>query len=253
MLSRRAKTPDARETVGNLNARIRAWWIMAAVLTAAVALGRVSSIVLFGLMSLLALREFVTLAPTRPERSPHALLELLRLITPLQYFLIGMGWYGLFAILIPVYAFLFIAVSNVLSGRTERFLERTAEIHCGLMVCVYCVSYAPALLLLEIPGYGKTNTKLLFFLVLVVADLATCCSTSWGKLFGRRRIAPDVSPEQDVGGIRRRDPRGDGDRDRALVGDAVLTRRGGRGCPWRSRWPVSPAGSSCPPSSGTAA
>jgi phosphatidate cytidylyltransferase len=194
VLSRRAKTQDARETVGNLNARIRAWWIMAAVLTAAVALGRVSSIVLFGLMSLLALREFVTLAATRPE-DHRTLFWSFFLITPLQYFLIARGWYGLFAIMIPVYAFLFIAVSNVLSGRTERFLERTAEIHFGLMVCVYCVSYAPALLLLEIPGYGKTNAKLLIFLVLVV-EISDVLQYVFGKLLGRRRIAPDVSPNK---------------------------------------------------------
>ncbi|HKA36122.1 MAG TPA: phosphatidate cytidylyltransferase [Thermoanaerobaculia bacterium] len=194
VLARRARSPASRETVENLNARIRAWWIMAAVLTAAVAIGRVSSIVLFALMSLLALREFVTLMPTRPE-DHRTLFWSFFLITPLQYLLIGLEWYGLFAIMIPVYAFLFIAVSNVLSGKTERFLERTAEIHFGLMVCVYCVSYAPALLLLEIPGYGKVNTKLLIFVVLVV-ELSDVLQYVFGKLFGKRRIAPEVSPNK---------------------------------------------------------
>ena len=194
VLARRAKTPGAHETVANLNARIRAWWIMAAVLTAAVALGPISSIVLFGLMSLLALREFVTLAATRRE-DHRTLFWSFFLITPLQYFLIAQKWYGLFAIMIPVYAFLFIAVSNVLAGRTDQFLERTAEIHFGLMVCVYCVSYAPALLLLEIPGYGRTNTKLLIFLVLVV-EISDVLQYVFGKLFGRRRIAPVVSPNK---------------------------------------------------------
>jgi len=194
VLSRRARTPAARETVENLNARIRAWWIMAAVLTAAVAFGQITSIVLFGLMSLLALREFLTLAATRPE-DHRTLFWSFFLIMPLQYFLIAQDWYGLFAIMIPVYAFLFIAVSNVLAGRTDRFLERTAEIHFGLMVCVYCVSYAPALLMLEIPGYSRTNTKLLIFLVLVV-EISDVLQYVFGKLFGRRRIAPDVSPNK---------------------------------------------------------
>jgi phosphatidate cytidylyltransferase len=194
VLARRARTPASRETVANLNARIRAWWIMAAVFTAAVAIGGIASIVLFGFLSLLALREFLTLAATRPE-DHRTLFWSFFLITPLQYWLIAEKWYGLFAIMIPVYAFLFIAVSNVLGGRTERFLERTAEIHFGLMVCVYCVSYAPALLLLPIPGSGKANTKLLIFLVLVV-ELSDVLQYVFGKLFGRRKIAPVVSPNK---------------------------------------------------------
>ena len=194
ILARRAATPGARETVANLNARIRAWWIMAAVFTAAIVIGGAGAIVLFALMSFLALREFVTLAPTGPE-DHRALFWSFFLLIPVQYWLIAQRWYGLFAIMIPVYGFVFIAVANVLSGKTERFLERTAEIHWGLMVCVYCVSYAPALLLLEIPGYGRKNTKLLIFLVLIV-EISDVLQYAFGKLFGRRRIAPAVSPNK---------------------------------------------------------
>lgn len=194
VLSRRARTPAGRETVANLNARIRGWWAMFAVFTAAVWIGGVTSIVLFALMSFLALREFMTLAPTRRE-DHRTLFWSFFLITPLQYLLIGERWYGLFAIMIPVYAFVFVAVSNVLSGHTENFLERTAIIHFGLMVCVYCVSYAPALLLLQIPGYGPSNTKLLIFLVLVV-ELSDVLQYTFGKLFGKRKIAPVISPNK---------------------------------------------------------
>ena len=73
------------------------------------------------------------------------------LLTPLQFFLVGMGWYGLYSILIPVYAFLFIPARIALAGDYKRFLERTAKIQAGLLICVYCLSYAPALLTLA-PG-----------------------------------------------------------------------------------------------------
>ncbi len=193
----------ARATVANLNARIRAWWVMAGVFTLAVWIGPTGSILLFALVSFLALREFVTLAPTRRE-DHRTLFWSFFLITPLQYWLIGQRWYGFFSIMIPVYAFVFVAVSNVLAGRTERFLERTATIHWGLMVCVYCVSYAPALLVLQIPGYGRSNTKLLVFLVLVV-ELSDVFQYTFGKLFGRHPIAPGISPNKTwegfVGGV----------------------------------------------------
>jgi phosphatidate cytidylyltransferase len=203
VLAWRVRSPAGRETVANLNARIRAWWIMVAVFTIAVWTGGIGSILLFALMSFLALREFVTLAPTRRE-DHRTLFWSFFLITPLQYWLIARGWYGFFSIMIPVYAFVFVATSSAIAGATERFLERTAVIHWGLMVCVYCVSYAPALLMLEIPGYGKSNTKLLIFLVLVV-QLSDVLQYVFGKLFGRHPIAPVISPNKTwegfVGGV----------------------------------------------------
>jgi phosphatidate cytidylyltransferase len=193
VLARKARSEAARATVANLNARIRAWWLMVGVFTIAVWTGGIGSIVLFALMSVLALREFVTLAPTRRE-DHRTLLWSFFVVTPLQYLLIAIRWYGLFAIMIPVYAFVLVAVSNVIAGRTDRFLERTATIHWGLMVCVYCVSHAPALLILEIPGY-RSNAKLLVFLVLVV-QLSDVLQYVFGKLFGRHPIVPVISPNK---------------------------------------------------------
>ena len=203
VLGRRARSESARDTAANLNARIRAWWVMVGIFTLAVWAGPIASVVLFTLMSFLALREFVTLAPTRRE-DHRTLFWSFFLITPLQYALIAYRWYGLFSIMIPVYGFIFVAVSNVLARKTERFLERTAIIHWGLMVCVYCVSHAPALLTLEIPGYRGNRVKLLVFLVLVV-QISDVLQYVFGKLFGKRRIAPEVSPNKTwegfVGGV----------------------------------------------------
>lgn len=193
VLARRARTEAARATVANLNARIRAWWVMVVVFAIAVWSGGIGSIVLFALMSLLALREFVTLAPTRRE-DHRTLLWSFFVVLPLQYYLIAIRWYGLFAIMIPVYAFVLVAVSNVIAGRTDRFLERTATVHWGLMVCVYCVSHAPALLILDIPGF-HTNARLLVFLVLVV-QISDVLQYVFGKLFGKHPVAPVISPNK---------------------------------------------------------
>jgi phosphatidate cytidylyltransferase len=187
-------TAGARDTVANVNARIGAWWMMAAAFLVATLTGGIGSIVLFALISLLALREFVTLSPT--SRADHrALAWAFFVVVPLQYVLVGIEWYGLFSILIPVYAFLLIATRIVLAGETDRFLERAATIQWGLMACVYCVSYAPALLLLDIEGYDASSGKLLLFLVVVV-QASDVLQFVWGKLVGRRRIAPAISPNK---------------------------------------------------------
>ena len=156
VLGRRALAPGTsdkqRATVDNLNARLRAWWVIVGLCVAALWLGRVGACVLFGLASFRALREFVTLTPTRAG-DHRALFWVFFVVTPLQYYLIAIQWYGLFVILIPVYAFLFIPMRMSLTGDCEHFLERAAGTQWGLMICVYCVSYAPALMTLPFgPG-----------------------------------------------------------------------------------------------------
>ncbi|NOS68412.1 MAG: phosphatidate cytidylyltransferase [Verrucomicrobia bacterium] len=190
----RVKSEGGQKTIVNLNARTKAWWFMVAVFMAAMATGGIGSVILFGLMSFLALREFITLTPTRIG-DHRTLFWVFFLITPLQYYLVATNWYGLFVILIPVYAFLFVPLRSAMRGDCERFLERTAKIQWGLMVCVYCVSHAPGLLFLNIPGYEGENGKLLFYFV-CIAQLSDVLQYVWGKTLGRHKIAPHVSPNK---------------------------------------------------------
>lgn len=193
-LLRTVRGEAARATIQNLNARVRAWWVMVVVFSIALFTGTIGSAILFGLTSFWALREFITLTPTRPG-DHRSLFWVFFIITPLQYLLVSIGWYGMFVILIPVYAFLLIPIRSALAGDCERFLERTAKIQWALMVCVYCVSHAPALLRLEIPGYEGQSANLLFFLVLVV-QMSDVLQYVWGKLLGKHKIAPTVSPNK---------------------------------------------------------
>jgi phosphatidate cytidylyltransferase len=193
-LSRRVHDPGLRATVENVNARIRAWWIMALVFMASVATGRVGSILLFGVLSFLALREFVTLAPT--ARGDHrALLWCFFVATPLQYVLIWAGRYELFTILIPVYLSILVVIRAALAGDTGRFLQRAGTTQLALTICVYFIAYVPALTTLRIPGYRLPNGALIFFLVFVV-QLSDVLQYVWGKTLGRRQIVPTVSPHK---------------------------------------------------------
>lgn len=193
LLARRATSDAARLTVANLNARTRAWWMMVAVFVLALCVGPVGTAVMFGLSSFMALREFITLTPTKPG-DHRTLFWVFFIITPLHYYFLAARWYGMFVILIPVYAFLLVPMRSALAGDCECFLERTSKIQWGLMVCVYCISYAPAiLLLLTIPGHEGQNAKLLFWFVTVV-EMSDVLQYVWGKTCGRRKIAPTVSP-----------------------------------------------------------
>ncbi len=203
-LARRPLAEAGRKTVDNLNARMKAWWVMTAVFALAILTGGVGSIVLFAFSSFLALREFLTLTPTRLG-DHRSLFWVFFVITPLQYLLLYHEWYGLFSIMIPVYGFLILPIRTAVVGDTERFLERAAKIQWGLMICVYSLSHAPAILtMLRIPNYVGENGKLLYYFVLV-CELNDVLQYVFGKLFGKHLISPKVSPNKTweglIGGI----------------------------------------------------
>lgn len=185
--------------IANLIARIRAWWVMAALVGASFWIGREGVILLFALVSLFALREFITLTPTR-RSDYYALLVAFYVVLPLQYWLVYIDWYGLYALLIPVYAFLLLPILATVGGDTTRYLERAAKVQWGLMVCVFCIAHVPALLNLRIAGYEGRNLLLIAFLVIVVQS-SDVLQYVWGKLAGRRLIAPRLSPSKTVEGF----------------------------------------------------
>lgn len=185
--------------IENLNARIKAWWVMAILIALAFVAGRIGVLVLFAFCSFAALREFVTLTNTR--RADHwALAAAFFIVLPAQYVLLWTENYGIFSIFIPVYAFLLMPIIAVVRGDTQHFLVRIAEVQWALMICVFCASHVPALLTLEIPGYEDRNVLLIAFLVIVVQS-SDVLQYVWGKLFGRTKIAPNLSPSKTVEGF----------------------------------------------------
>jgi len=160
--------------------------------------GKTGVIILFALCSFAALREFVTL--TAKRRADHwALVAAFFLVLPLQYIFVWQEWYGMYSIFIPVYAFLFLPIIAAIRGDTKNFLVRVAETQWALMICVFCASHVPALLSLEIPGFEGRNVLLIAFLVIVVQS-SDVLQYIWGKLLGKTKIAPNLSPSKTVEG-----------------------------------------------------
>ncbi|GGZ17855.1 phosphatidate cytidylyltransferase [Shewanella chilikensis] len=194
-----ARRKGNNAVIANLNARIDAWWMMVLAIGIAFLFGLYGVILLFALVSFYALREFLTLTPTRASDYP-ALVAAFYFALPVQYLLIAIHWYGMFSIFIPVYLFLLMPILAALGGDTTRYLERTAKVQWGLMIAVYCVSSVPALMTLKIEGYEGRNLLLIAWLILVVqlSDvLQYCC----GKLFGKRKVAPKLSPSKTLEGL----------------------------------------------------
>lgn len=197
MLARRAPEGPS-PVIDNLNSRINAWWVMVILMGIAFLGGKTGVVILFGLCSFAALREFITL--TRTQRDDHwALVAAFFVVVPVQYMLIWYGWYGLYSIFIPVYAFLLMPILAALRGTTDNFLVRVAETQWALMICVFCASHVPALLTLDIPGFEGQQVLLIAFLVVVV-QISDVLQYVWGKLYGKTPIAKRLSPSKTVEG-----------------------------------------------------
>ena len=170
---------------------IKTSWVMATVFWIGWALGDTVATVLFAIVGFFALREFITLSPTR--RGDHRSLVLaFFVVLPLQFTIVGSRMFDLFTVFIPVYVFLALPVVSALANDPERFLERNAKLQWGIMVCVYGMSHVPALLLLDFPGYREKGAFLVFFLVFVVQ---TCMLVQHllGRRFPHKPVAPQVS------------------------------------------------------------
>jgi len=190
-------TPHA--VIDNLNARINAWWIMILIIFAAAALGFYGVIGLFFVISFMALREFLSLLYIR--RGDHlALAACFYVILPLQYFLVAIDWFSMFTIFIPVYGFLFLPILSALLGDTAHFLDRSTKVQWALMISVFCISHIPAILTLDIEGFEDKKLLLMIFLILVVQS-SDVLQYVWGKLFGKHKIAPKLSPSKTIEGF----------------------------------------------------
>jgi phosphatidate cytidylyltransferase len=187
VLERRGPTEKYTE----LRQRVRSWWIMVGVFGVAIAIDRRLSIVFFAFVSFLALKEYLSLIPTR--RADRRVLFWAYLSIPFQYYWIYRGWYGMFIVFIPVWVMLLISARMVLIGETKDFLRAVGTLQWGLMLMVFSISHQAYLLVLG--GAG-----LVLYLV-VLTQLNDVAQYIWGKTFGRHKITPTVSPRKTVEGL----------------------------------------------------
>jgi phosphatidate cytidylyltransferase len=179
--------------------RIRAWWWMAGLFFVAVWLRNAWSTVFFFTISWWAFKEYITILRTRP--ADHTGLLVAFLAVPVQYLWVGMEWYGMFAIFVPVYVAVALGVWQVLAGETEGFVAATAQIQWGIGTFVYGLSHLAYLLRMpEIPFTPAGGATLLVFLVFVV-EISDVSQYLWGKTLGRHKVIPRVSPNKTWEGL----------------------------------------------------
>jgi len=196
----RLRTPGERYR--ELAARVDSWWWMIGAFTLAILFNQTVAIVFLGFIAYLALKEYLSLVPTR--RIDRAVLLFAYLAIPIQFYWAAIDWYNMFIVFIPVWIFLFFPALMALRGETHGFLRAVGTLSWGLMMTVYTLSHMAWLLV----SGDKVNpvaggVGLLFFLVVLTQfnDVAQYC---WGRLFSRHKVTLSVSVHDAEIALRRR-------------------------------------------------
>ncbi len=182
-----------------LQQRVRTWWVMAVVFAIAISLGRSISLAFFAFISFLALKEFLSMIPTR--RADRRVLFWAYLAIPIQYIWAGREWYGMFIIFIPVYVFLFLPMRMVLVGETRGFLSAVGTLHWGLMTTVFSLSHLAYMLVLPASGNPHGGGPALALYLVLLTQLNDVSQYVVGKMYGTKKVAPSVSPGKTLEGL----------------------------------------------------
>ena len=199
LIAHTLKIVNREKDYSELLNRIHSWWAMASLFTLAFLADRTLTMVFFGLVSFLALKEYLSLIPTR--RADRRVLFWAYLTIPFQFYWAGIEWYGMFIIFIPVYAFLFLPMRMVLIGETQGFLRAAGTLHWGVMITVFSLSHVAYLLVLPQHGNPVAGGAGLVFFLVVLTQLNDVFQYLWGKLLGRNKIIPKVSPNKTREGL----------------------------------------------------
>ena len=183
--------------------RMRSWWVMCFIVFGALALGRLATTLVFAFISYLALKEYMTLAPTRKEDRWVVLFSYLMIIP--TYIMVYKEEYIMFLIFLPFYGFIATAVMMAFTRRTEKFLKTIGIVQLGSIACIYMLAYIPLLLCMppeEMPASGGVG---LILLLLFLTQFNDVSQYMWGKMFGRHKISPNISPNKTwegfIGGV----------------------------------------------------
>ena len=183
-----------KSNLSELKSRTRSWWIMSVMFVGAIFISYKVSYFCLAFLSFIAFRELYSVLGFRNSDRKAIFLALLAI--PIQYYLAYMAWYGAFIIFIPVIIFLLLPLPMVLKGETHGITRSMSQLQWILMLSVFGISHLAYLLSLpDLDGFTSGGRGLLMFLIFLT-EINDIMQFVWGKIFGKHKIIPKVSPNK---------------------------------------------------------
>src|ERR1041385_319618 len=194
--------PEANLT--ELKQRTRSWWVMATIFVSATVFNPVISYVAFAFLSFFALRELATISKNVREADRRILIYCY-LAIPVQYYFAYKGWFSLFLTFIPIFMYIWIPFMLIIRGVTEDIGRSMSVLPTQLMLTVFSISHLAFMLSLpDLAGFKAGGRGLVLFIVFLT-EMNDVFQFTWGKLFGKMKILPKISPNKTwegfIGGI----------------------------------------------------
>lgn len=174
--------------------RTKSWWGMCFIFLFAATVHPIITYIGLGLLSFYTLREVYTLLRLRD--SDRTALLACYLSIPIQYYFAYQGWYTMFLIFIPVFMFIIIPFILVMAGETKDIIRSMCILPTSLMLAVFGISHLA--LLVSFPEMNDSNIsgKALLLFLIFITESNDIMQFVFGKLFGKNKILPKVSPNK---------------------------------------------------------
>jgi phosphatidate cytidylyltransferase len=193
------RRPSSKLVIDFISDRERNGWLFLFCFWSAVVIHPGIALFLFGMQSFLGLREFMTRSPAN-DADYKALFAAFFVLLPLQYIFIGLGWVGIFSVLIPVYAFFLLPTLSAISGNTKDYFARAAKLQLGVMLCVYGLSHIPATTLL-VNTVGTIHAAYMMLFLVLVNQVSEIVQFAVSRRYGKRRLARNITRNLTVEGL----------------------------------------------------
>ncbi len=189
---------SGRRDLRDYRAKMRSWWLVSLSLMAAVALGPLAVAALFAAVSVAALREYFALLPVRPG---PALERAALLLVVAHYAALVVTGSAVPLLALPAALAVLLPALVLGLGEPETFVPVLGSLTWGILLAGWSLSHVAALALLPLPttplGGRAAWVASLLFLVLV----GDAMQYVWGRLAGRHRLVPKLSPKKTWEGL----------------------------------------------------
>lgn len=193
------KIKGESKLINELIERTHSWWIIILIFTIVIFVKREIATVGIALMSLVAFRELSSNLNLR--NSDRRTLLWCYVAIPFQFMAAYVQYFDFFVIFIPVIMYIFLTFRTVTKGDVENITRSLGTIHWTLMLTVF--SFSHLAYILSFPpkeGFDAGNGALILFIVLIT-EINDVYQFTCGKLFGKNKIIPTVSPNKTVEGF----------------------------------------------------
>jgi phosphatidate cytidylyltransferase len=174
-------------SLAQIGSRIRFLWLMAAMFVLAIAYSSKILLVYIAFLAFLSLKAYLSITPTR--RADRRVLLWAYLSIPIQFALIGLGWYWSFLFFTPIYIFIILPIRMVIAGEMRGFLRAWNTLSWGMLSTVFSLGSLADLLILPMSQATPAGGFGLFLYLMILIQLNYAIQLYLGMRFGYPRLS----------------------------------------------------------------